>query len=376
MALAPGSQPIERPAPFPRDRALDRERLFSLFFLAIFFFLVFQLLRVLAPFLSALLCAAMLALVAHPLQGRLARRIGSENAAALVLTVLLTITFVIPVAILLWMLVREAAGLAPALNDWWGSLGHTDPAGSPVPVLDRAWRSLSDALAQVDLDVRSIALGAARDLGNRLTAASGTIVRQLFGVLFQIVVLLLGLFFFLRDGARLVRTVFDLVPMETESKMLVLQGLDRTLVAMLRGTMITAAAQSVLLGVGLAIFGSPVPVLLTCAAAILAIVPFVGTALIWIPVAVYLAATDHLSAAIGLSLWGLGVVGLIDNLLRPIMVGSHARLPAMLLFLGIVGGLQVYGLVGGLISPLLIACVLSFAHIYRERYLRAPSGAR
>jgi predicted PurR-regulated permease PerM len=167
----------------------------------------------------------------------------------------------------------------------------------------------------------------------------------------------------------MIAALLGLVPMEAENKALVMQGLDRTLVAMVRGTLVTAGAQGALVGIGLAMFGVPVPVLLGFAATFLAVVPFVGTALIWIPAAVYLAVNDDMAAAIGLALWGLIVVGLIDNFLRPIVVGSHARLPAMLLFIGVIGGLQVYGLVGGLISPLFIACVFAFARIYRERYL-------
>jgi predicted PurR-regulated permease PerM len=98
-------------------------------------------------------------------------------------------------------------------------------------------------------------------------------------------------------------------------------------------------------------------------------VPFVGAALVWVPAAIYLFLTDHPAAAIGLAVWGLLFVGLVDNILRPMVVGEHSRLPISLLFLGVLGGIQVYGLIGGLISPLLIACVVAFARIYRERYL-------
>lgn len=104
------------------------------------------------------------------------------------------------------------------------------------------------------------------------------------------------------------------------------------------------------------------------AVAVNTVVPFVGASLIWAPAALYLLLSDQTMAALGLTAWGLIVVGLVDNFLRPMIVGGHARLPITLLFLGVLGGLQIYGLVGALISPLLIACVFAFARIYRERY--------
>lgn len=86
------------------------------------------------------------------------------------------------------------------------------------------------------------------------------------------------------------------------------------------------------------------------------------------PAAVYLFVNEQTMAAVGLSLWGLVLVGLIDNVLRPVVIGDHAQLPILLLFLGVLGGIQIYGLIGALISPMLIACVFAFAHIYREQY--------
>jgi predicted PurR-regulated permease PerM len=113
-------------------------------------------------------------------------------------------------------------------------------------------------------------------------------------------------------------------------------------------------------------------VLLGFLAVFMAVVPFVGAALVWAPGVIYLLVTGEVWPALGLLLWGLFAVGLIDNFLRPIVVGGAAQLPTALLFLGVLGGLQVYGVVGGLISPLLIAGVIAFARIYRESYLNAP----
>ncbi|MDX2223699.1 MAG: AI-2E family transporter [Rhodospirillaceae bacterium] len=356
----------------------DRERLFFIFFFAVYFFLIYELFRVLAPFLAPLLGAVMLALVAYPAHLAVARAIKRPGPAAALSTLMVMVTVVVPVTMLVWLVVREAGAAVPALREWLAAQRELGAAisqdGLPAS-LDRLWAGANRLAEAMELDLRAIALETVRDLGNRVTTFGAAMVREFFAVLFQIVILLFALFFFLRDGPRMVRAVMDLVPMEEDNKQLILAGLDRTLVAMVRGTLITATAQGTLTGVGLAIFGIPFPVLLGFVATFLAVVPFVGAALVWAPAAIYLLASGSTGAALGLTAWGLVVVGLVDNVLRPMVVGEHAKLPITLLFLGVLGGFQVYGLIGGLISPLLIACVFAFARIYRERYLDRPAAA-
>jgi predicted PurR-regulated permease PerM len=381
-APSPLSDPRQPAAPAgsgggPRH-GLDRERLFFIFFFAAYFFLLYELFRVLAPFLSPLLGAVMLALVAYPAHQAVARALKRPGPAAAISTLLVMITVVVPVTLLVWLVVREAGAAVPALREWLAAQRELGAAisqeGLPAP-FDRLWSGANRLAEAIELDLRAIALETVRDVGNRVTTFGAAMVREFFAVLFQIVILLLALFFFLRDGPRMVRAIMDLVPMEEDNKRLILAGLDRTLVAMVRGTLITATAQGTLTGVGLAIFGIPFPVLLGFVATFLAVVPFVGAALVWAPAAIYLLASGSTGAALGLTAWGLVVVGLVDNVLRPMVVGEHAKLPIALLFLGVLGGFQVYGLIGGLISPLLIACVFAFARIYRERYLDRPVAA-
>jgi predicted PurR-regulated permease PerM len=359
------------PSPLVPARGFDRQRLFVIFFFAVYAFLLYQLFRMLSPFLAPLLSAVMLALVVFPLREYLERRFKSPNLVALALTLLVVVTVVVPVSLLIWMVVTEATQAVPALSAWIGAHQNVLDGGVPQR-FQKAWDGLDGFFRTFQLDVKAMALDAVRDLGNKATALGAGIVAGFFGVMFQLLILILALFFFLRDGPVMIGQLIGLVPMEEGNKTLVLQGLDRTLVAMVRGSVITAAAQGGLTGVGLALFGVPFPVLLGFVAVFLSVVPVVGAALIWVPGVVYLLLTDHVWAGVGLTLWGLFGVGLIDNLLRPFVIGSHAQLPETLLFLGVLGGIQVYGLVGGLISPLLIAGVIAFARIYRESYLNAP----
>lgn len=364
-----------RHPPLSSARPFDRDRLFVIFFFAAYFFLLYHLTLILAPFLTPLLGAGMLALVAFPLRHNLARWVPSPTANAAVVTLLVMITLVVPIFALVWLVTLEATAAVPTVSAWiatqraagWEFADDSWPA-----VLKAAWNAASAFFETIQLDLAAITQEGVRELGNRVTVMGASMVQEFFGLAFALVILLFALFFFLRDGPRMVRSFLDLVPMEADSKSVVVEGLNRTLVAMVRGTVITASAQGALTGIGLAVFGVPFPILFGFVATFLAVVPFVGASLVWAPSALYLAISGETLMAVGLTVWGLVVVGLVDNLLRPIVVGSHARLPATLLFLGVLGGLQVHGLVGGLISPLLIACVFAFARIYRERYSPPP----
>lgn len=375
MSDAPSLPAKVTPPPPLHGRPFDRDRLFVIFFFAAYFFLLYELTRVLSPFLAPLLGAAMLALVAFPMRQKLARWVPSPTANAALVTLLVMVTVVVPVFLLAWLVTREAMTAVPAISGWLAAqrdAGWAFPDHSLPATVVRIWSAANVFFDRIELDLAAMAQEGVREIGNRVTVMGASMVREFFALAFALIILLFALFFFLRDGTRMVTGLLDLVPMEQDSKHVVLEGLNRTLVAMVRGTVVTASAQGALTGVGLALFGVPFPILLGFVATFMAVVPFVGAALVWAPAAAYLLLSGQTVMAIGLVVWGLIAVGLIDNLLRPIVVGTHAQLPATLLFLGVLGGFQVYGLVGGLVSPLLIACVFAFARIYRERYSSPP----
>jgi predicted PurR-regulated permease PerM len=357
----------------PDNPLLDRRLLFLVFFFAVYFYLLYQLARVLSPFMAPLIGAIMIVLIFYPLHRRIAAALHRPTLAAAISTTAVVLTIVVPVIALVWLLVMEAAAFLPSVSDWFGrrhDLGSLFEA-LPEPV-EKLWRMAVPYIARFQVDLGGIAADAFRELGTSASRLGAATLKQVLGVLLDLVVLVLTLFFFFRDGHRIVRWVLDLVPMEDENKQLIVGRLDRTLSAIVRGAFITASAQGALTGVGLAAAGIQAPVLLGFVAALLSVVPFLGASLVWAPAAIYLGFTGHLWTGVGLAVWGVLVVGLVDNFLRPYVVGEHAQLPILLLLVGILGGIQVYGLIGALVSPLLIASVLAFAQIYRDQYL--PPG--
>lgn len=350
---------------------VDRKLLFGAFFFAVFLILLYQLLRVLSPFTGALLGAVIIALVFHPLHLRVQYRIGHPNVAASLTTIVALVTIVLPFIVIGWMVFQEASDAIPTIRRWLAAQPAAFDAYSsadlPAPIAT-ALATLRGLFERWAVDLRGMLVEGLRGMGATVTDFGAATVRRLAFLALDLVVLVFALYFFLRDGERMLRWMIDLVPMERVHKQLVVDRLEDTLSAMVRGTFITASTQGLLTGIGLAVAGVPFPVLFGVSAALLAVVPFVGAGLVWIPAAAYLVFTGATGAALGLALWGAVVVGLVDNVLRPWIVGDGAHLPVLLLLLAVLGGIQVYGLLGALMSPLLVATFLAFARIYREQY--------
>jgi predicted PurR-regulated permease PerM len=372
VSVPAGSPETAGSAAVPENPLLDRRLLFLVFFFAVYFYLLYQLARIMSPFLAPLVGAVMIVLIFHPLHARLRQHVRGPNVAAAASTLLVLLTIVVPIIVLLWLLVKEAADIAPVVSDWLSKRQDLATAIQdhklPAPIA-KVWIKVTAFIEKWQIDLRSVALEALREIGNSITKIGAATLKQFFGLILDLIVLVLTLFFFFRDGGHIVRWILDMVPMEERNKQLIFGRLDRTLSAIVRGAFVTASAQGLLAGIGLAVTGVPFPVLLGFASALFSLIPFVGASLIWAPAAIYLYFTGHAVAAIVMAVWGALVVGLVDNFLRPYVIGEQAQLPILLILVGVLGGIQVFGLIGVLVSPLLIASVLAFAQIYREQYV-------
>lgn len=353
-----------------RPTASDRQWLFRLFFLGAFAYLIYQSLLILSPFATALTAALIVTMVFYPLHARLVVLLGGTNRAATLSTVLALLTVIVPFLVLVWLLLGEAGAVFPHVRDLFSQpTGEAAARSFTLPAVVAGWWARMQAfLAAWHVDLRAVALDSVQQIGNQLTGIGAGMVKNFVLVVFDIVVLVVAIFFFFRDGPQLVRAVVGLIPMEEGDKRMVIARLDETLSAIVRSAFITASVQGSLAGVGFAVAGVGFPVLLGFATALLALVPFVGAALVWAPVGLYLLSSGEQTAGIGILIWGAVAVSMSDNLVRTLLISGRTHLSLLLLFPGILGGIQIYGVAGALIGPLVIATLLAFARIYHEQY--------
>ena len=345
------STPVEREGWWTRDHALV---VVLVVVTAVLLFLCWQLVR---PFLGAIAWALALAVVGDRLHRFLAQRIEKRTIAAGLAVLLIAIVIVAPAVLVGHSIVREAVsgaqGIQAALasGSWREQLAASPQLGPAVAGLEQ----------HLNLGGQMQAIGA--ELGRR---AAQVVAGSAWGVV-ELLLTLFVLFFFFRDRRQALASLRSLVPLSERETDEVFTRVENTIHATIFGTLVVAAVQGTLGGLMFWWLGLPAPILWGVVMGLLAIVPVLGAFVIWIPAAIFLAASGQPGKAIILTAWGGIVIALVDNLLYPVLVGKRLRLHTLPVFFAIVGGLAVFGAAGLIIGPLILALTDAVLEIWRRR---------
>jgi predicted PurR-regulated permease PerM len=321
------------------------------------------------PLGRSILWAGALAVLFYPVHRRfLAVTGGRPTTAALLSTIVALAVLFVPALFILLQLLHETQDLWPSVQRTLGPNGFLRIAElldeSPLrPVAH--WLFGTDPGAGALAIERGIeeAVNGLRDvIMGRLTAAT----RSAPSFVISGAITIVTFFFFLRSGPRWTENVKRALPLERQHADHLVGIAGQTVAAVFRGVIVTAAIQAVLAGAGYFVTGAPLPILLAFVTFITALVPFVGPVAVWLPVAIGLIMTGHRFAGAALFVWGTFVVSLVDNFLRPYLIGREMRLPVLWLFLAILGGLKAFGFLGLLLGPATLALFLACYRIYAE----------
>lgn len=343
--------------PPPKLLRFDKAQLFILFFFGILIFLLYQLLHILSPFIGAIIVAATFALIFYPVHAWVRKKIvQNRSVAAAISTLTAVLTLALPLLIFGWLLLNESREFYPKMNTWLSALSEKD--------LDLNIPEKFKPYFRVDLG--EILAGNLKHLQDKITTSGASLLRNIFFFLVNFMVMIFSLFALFRDGERFLHWLIDLIPMDAEYKHRVANQLSVTTMAVVRGLLLTAIIQGFIGAFGYWLAGVKAPALFGLLTSFAALVPFVGTSLVWLPLSALMYVLAGFKTGLFVLIWGAVAVGLTDNFLRPILIGRGAKLPIFLLFLGIIGGMKVYGPLGLFLGPLLISCVIVFLQIYKE----------
>ncbi len=345
---------------------LTRAHLFAAAFFALFLYILYQAGSIIAPFLTPLLWAGIITLALLPLYRKvLALTKGRSTLAAVIMTAATLLLVVGPAVAVIFMLATQAIDVYQYVTDAIRS-------GAAAEAWERLQQSrigamIVDATAGTpDLKER-IAQGV-KELSAGMASRFGALLKNTFLMVLNILIMLLAVFFFFRDGEHYYRTALDLLPFTQEHKETVAQRTYDTFTAVINGVFLIALLQGAMTGIGLAVFGLSFAVFWAFIATVLALLPVAGAALVWGPAAVYLYLQGSTVQAVLLAVWGVVFVSVPDNFLKPLLIGKKANLPIFLLFLSILGGLQVYGFLGILFGPLVVTLLTALVQIYRDEF--------
>jgi len=317
------------------------------------------------PFATPLFIAAVLAGALAPLQARLAALLGGRpQVAAALLTLGVLVAVVGPLsalgAVLVPQVVAGVAWLRQALQSE-GMAGLVERLPESLrPYAEQVQKAIPDSLERAQEFVTAQGGRAAAVVGNVLTATGGFLLMS--------VMMLVALYFLLRDGKALVEWLNEAIPLKRGQVSELLREFRRVTVTVLVSTILTAAVQSLVALVGYLIAGVPTPIFFVLATFILALVPFVGATAVVIAIAVLRLVTGHTAAGIFLAVWAVAVVAMIDNVVKPLFIRGGVPIHAAVIFFALFGGLAVFGPVGFLVGPLAVSFLVAVVRMYRRDF--------
>jgi len=325
--------------------------------------------RIVTPLWQPLVWALLLGGLLAPLNLRLTQRLGGRVQLASSITTLLTIVlFMLPLAITAGAVGAQAAQLLRALEGRIPGRGGThDFDLEKLPWVGDALEWIETNTGVTVLQLQEWMAEGLQRLLQLVMSSGGTFVMGALGTTVSFVMMLFVLFFVLRDGPAMAQQVVSLLPIEGQRRTLLQRHLTDMTRAVFLGLGLTAVAQGVLLGVGFWIAGLPSPLVFGVLGVILALVPMVGPALLWIPGAIWLATRGETGYAIFLALWGSIVVGLVDNLLRPLLISGRAEVPTLAVFVGVIGGLAAFGFIGLFLGPIVLGLLIALFRFELDR---------
>lgn len=336
-------------------RSPNSQNLQQRFFLLLLALVTLAFLAVLSPFYGAVFWATILAVIFMPLQRLVLRRMPTRrNLAALVTLLFIMFLVILPLSLILASLVRQATAIygriasgeidfgfylqqiLTLVPEWaharLAELGLLDVAG--------VQQRLSEAMAQI---------------GQALAPRAINIGQNTLQFLVSVGVMLYLLYFLLRDGAALAARISRAIPLADEQKHHLLRKFVTVIKATVKGNIAVAVTQGALGGLILWLLGIQGVLLWSVVMAFLSLLPAVGAGLIWGPIALYFLATGAIWQGIVLIAYGVFVIGLVDNVLRPILVGKDTKLPDYVVLVTTIGGLTLFGLNGFIIGPMIAA---------------------
>jgi predicted PurR-regulated permease PerM len=317
---------------------------------------------ILWPFYEAVLWATVLAIVFAPLYRRLSTSMGQRHSLAALATVLIIVTMVIlPLTLIAASLVQEATSLYQRIQS-----GELDFGRFFQEFLDALPTWATDLLNRFGLTNLSAIherLSAALAQGSKYLAAQAlSIGRGTANFIITLLLMLYLLFFFLRDGGELSRRIKNAIPLREGQHRALFSKFTIVTRAMFRGNLLVAAVQGALGGLIFWVLGIHAAVL--WAVAFLSLLPAVGAAAVWLPVAIYFLATGAVWEGLVLIAYGAFVIGLVDNLLRPYLVGKETKMPDYVVLISTLGGIAIFGLDGLVIGPVIAAMFIAIWDIF------------
>jgi predicted PurR-regulated permease PerM len=312
-------------------------------------------------FLMAIFLAAIISGLSHPIYNRLNKKFRGRSALASIATVLLVVFLIfVPLGGLLGIVTDQAIKVGQAVTPWVErQLAEPDRISNALKALP-----FIDQIEPYRNEILKKAGDLVSGMSGFIMSKVQDVTRWTVNLVFMFFVMLYCMFFFLIDGTKVLEKILYYLPLQDQDERRMLGKFTSVTRATLKGTFVIGILQGGLAGLAFAVVGIPSAVFWGAIMAVLSVIPSVGSALVWVPAVIALIATGHAAKGIGLAVFCAVVVGSLDNLLRPILVGKDTQMHELFIFFGTLGGIVMFGVVGMVIGPIIAALFVTVWEIY------------
>lgn len=350
---------------------MNQERIVQVFFFGFLAVIAWQLYQVIDPFLAPIAWAMLLAFLVHPALDRLHRHIRSRSLAAVIITIIVALGVILPAIWLSARLVREAQALYGSLASFTadGGLKKFVQWLGATPIGARSAAALARRGYNLEDEIRHFATQAGKIVSEYALAHGGSAASNVASSILHFGVMLITFFYLLRDGEAWYEDLRALTPLSEADQSAIFGTLTATLSSVMRGLMLTAGLDGLTIGLGYFVCGVPYWAGLAILTAAGGLLPFGGTAFIWVPIAIYLAVADTWLKAALLVGWALMALTIIDNFVKPLAMRHGTGLPTLALFFGLAGGIEAYGPLGIFLGPAVFSVFAALLKVYQRTYV-------
>lgn len=349
---------------------MNQTWLVTAFFFALFSLILYGAFLILTPFLTAILWAVILAILVYPVYlGLLPVMRGRASLAALTVIVVITVIVIVPGIQLARFLSEETVLLVQSLGSLLEERGQEEWMAKPwVQQLVSWWYLVSFRLTDFNINWKELLAQGAQSSSKVVVEHVKGIAQNVLAFTLNVIIALVTLFFLLRDGKQFFRRVQHLLPMDREHQERLFKNIVDAVLAVVHGSFVVAMIQGLLAGLAYYFLGVPFAVLWGVATGFFALLPVGGSTLVSIPASLYLFFQGEAIRAVALLVWSLGIVGTVDNVLKPLLIGNRLGLPVLFLFFGILGGLALFGAIGIVLGPVIFALLRALLDLYSQEY--------
>lgn len=334
----------------------------------------YYLFRLIEPFFIVLILATILATAFYPLYSKVFVAVKGKAVLASVITCFLIFALIIvPLFLFILLLGKQSIDTYVYVSDYIAG-GHLDPfikweKGAYVyDALGNLTTHIDNVVDLQSIDIKGAMIDGAKNVATFIASQSGNLLKGFGFLVLKFFILLFAMFYLFKDADKIIERLMTLSPLPDKHERELVKKFKEISLATLYGIFLTSLVQGLIGGVGFFIAGVPNALFWGTAVAVFSLVPLFGTATIWGPAGIFLLLGGNYFGGIFLLLWGVFVVGTVDNFLRAYLIGGRAKLNQLLTFLSVFGGIILFGLIGVIFGPLILMLFFAFLHIYETEY--------